>query len=112
MAIKSVAKYFIGELIEQALDVQTEWVHSTGEKQAEIPFPERVTDREVRGDVNRLSEEDKRGPLRPDHLREAWRRYKTNGEGGWVGTQALWHEQQSDGVERFPVRTGGKRIFR
>ncbi|CRK41313.1 Transcription initiation factor TFIID subunit 11 like protein [Verticillium longisporum] len=112
LAIKSVSKYFIGELIEKAISVQGEWMNATGEKQSEVEFPPQNTDPTVRGDINRLSEKDKRGPLRPEHLREAWRQYKMSGESGWVGTQGLWHEQQSDGVERFPVRTGGKRIFK
>ncbi|KAL2754781.1 hypothetical protein ACRALDRAFT_1077041 [Sodiomyces alcalophilus JCM 7366] len=112
LAMKSVAKYFLGDIIEKAVEVQYEWMHTTGEKQSDEPFPPQETDKDVKGDVNRLSEKDKRGPLRPDHLREAWRRYKAAAEGGFVGTQGLWHEQQNDGVERFPVRTGGRRIFR
>ncbi|KAK4185871.1 hTAFII28-like protein conserved region-domain-containing protein [Podospora australis] len=56
--------------------------------------------------------EDRRGPLRPEHLREAMRRYRAGLEGGGVGMQGLWHQQQQSGVERFPTRTGGRRIFR
>lgn len=110
--MKSVAKYFVGDIIEKAVEVQYEWMHATGEKQSDEPFPPQATDKDVKGDVNRLSEQDKRGPLRPDHLREAWRRYKATAEGGFVGTQSLWHEQQNDGADRFPVRTGGRRFFR
>lgn len=56
--------------------------------------------------------DDRRGPLRPEHLREALRRYKMSFEGGGVGMQLIWHQQQQNGVERFPTRTGGRRIFR
>lgn len=56
--------------------------------------------------------DDRRGPLRPEHLREALRRYKMGFEGGGVGMQLIWHQQQQNGVERFPTRTGGRRIFR
>lgn len=56
--------------------------------------------------------EDRRGPLRPEHLREAMRRHRLSLEGGGVGMQLLWHHQQQSGVERFPTRTGGRRIFR
>ncbi|OLN88988.1 Transcription initiation factor TFIID subunit 11 [Colletotrichum chlorophyti] len=108
LAVKSVSKLFIGDLIEKARDVQGEWIKATGEKQSELPTPPPKDD----GSQSRAAMEDKRGPLRPDHLREAWRRYKMSGEGGWVGIQGLWHEQQSSGVERFPVRTGGRQIFR
>lgn len=52
------------------------------------------------------------GPLRPDHLREAVRRYKLAQEGAGVGTKPLWNIQQQNGAERFPSRTGGRRIFR
>ncbi|KAF6807370.1 hypothetical protein CSOJ01_08255 [Colletotrichum sojae] len=109
LAVKSVSKLFIGELIERARDVQGEWIKATGEKQSELPTPP-TTDEN--GEINQAAMDDKRGPLRPDHLREAWRRYKMSGDGGWVGIQGLWHEQQNSSVERFPVRTGGRRVFK
>ncbi|GKT52121.1 transcription initiation factor TFIID subunit 12 [Colletotrichum spaethianum] len=108
LAVKSVSKLFIGELIERARDVQGEWIKATGEKQSEAPTPPPKDE----ASQTQAAKEDRRGPLRPDHLREAWRRYKMSGDGGWVGIQGLWHEQQQSGVERFPVRTGGRRIFR
>ncbi|KAF0320662.1 Transcription initiation factor TFIID subunit 11 [Colletotrichum sp. SAR11_59] len=111
LAVKSVSKLFIGELIERARDVQGEWIKATGEKQSELPTPPPVS-KDENGEASQAAKEDRRGPLRPDHLREAWRRYKMSGDGGWVGIQGLWHEQQSSGVERFPVRTGGRRIFK
>lgn len=51
------------------------------------------------------------GPLRPEHLREALKRYKLAGESRGVGVQQLWHAQHGSGVERFSTRTG-KRLFR
>ncbi|KAL0943170.1 uncharacterized protein CTRU02_201056 [Colletotrichum truncatum] len=111
LAVKSVSKLFIGELIERARDVQGEWIKATGEKQSELPTPPPST-KDENGEISQAVKEDRRGPLRPDHLREAWRRYKMSGDGGWVGIQGLWHEQQCSGVERFPVRTGGRRIFK
>lgn len=53
----------------------------------------------------------KRGPLRPEHLREAWRRYRLSGESRGVGVQQLWHAQARNGVDRFSTRTG-KRLFK
>ncbi|KAJ0165478.1 Transcription initiation factor TFIID subunit 11 [Colletotrichum tanaceti] len=108
LAVKSVSKLFIGELIERARDVQGEWIKATGEKQSEAPTPAPKDE----ASQSQAAKDDRRGPLRPDHLREAWRRYKMSGDGGWAGIQGLWHEQQQSGVERFPVRTGGRRVFR
>ncbi|PNY30061.1 Uncharacterized protein TCAP_00035, partial [Tolypocladium capitatum] len=72
-AVKAVAKLFAGEIIESARNVQGEWV-TAGEKQSELPTPPSTT-------VAATEDADvKRGPLRPEHLREAWRRYKVCGE--------------------------------
>ncbi len=54
----------------------------------------------------------RRGPLRPEHLREALRRYKLAYEGGCVGLHDPWHQQQQSGVERFGIRTRGRRLFK
>ncbi|KAL3957140.1 hypothetical protein ACCO45_007718, partial [Purpureocillium lilacinum] len=105
-AVKAVAKLFAGEIIESARNVQAEWI-TAGEKQSDLPTPPPSA-------KDAASEEEpdlKRGPLRPDHLREAWRRYRSGGESRGVGMQQLWHAQQGDGVERFSTRTG-KRLFK
>ena len=49
-----------------------------------------------------------RGPLTPDHLREALRRYKKDKEGGGVGFQGL----SLHGRENVAVRMGGRRLFK
>lgn len=77
-----------------------------GEKQTDLPTPP-STNPEAEGE----EKEAKRGPLRPEHIREAWRRHKLANETRGVGVQQLWHAQQGDGVERFAVRTG-KRMFK
>lgn len=53
-----------------------------------------------------------RGPLRPDHLREAVRRYQASTQSQGIGSLRIWQEQQRCGAERFPIKTGGRRIFR
>lgn len=55
----------------------------------------------------RLAERD-RGPLTPDHLREALRRYKKDREGGAMGFLGL----SLEGRERTAGRMGGRRLFR
>ena len=53
-------------------------------------------------------EERDRGPLTPDHLREALRRYKKEREGGSAGFQGL----SMLGRETTASRVGSKRLFR
>ncbi|KAG6040073.1 hypothetical protein E4U41_001414 [Claviceps citrina] len=108
-AVKAVAKLFAGEIIEAARDVQGEWIMA-GEKQADLPTPPSSADYED-GDGGLEEPEIRRGPIRPDHLREAWRRYRRYGESRGVGVQQLWHAQQGSGVERFSTRTR-KRLFK
>lgn len=124
-AMQSVAKVFVGDLIESSRRVQSEWIAKTGEPQAEPgvkfpewPYPEEEHWEESQGGRPRSihpkvkPKEPPRGALRPDHIREAWRRYKNGAEGGNVGSLGLWHKQQSSGVERFGVKTGGRCLFK
>lgn len=62
---------------------------------------------EVAADPYQVDERD-RGPLGPDHLREALRRYKKDREGGSAGFQGL----SLQGKEIAASRVGGKRLFR
>lgn len=111
-AVKAVAKLFAGELIEAARNVQGEWI-TAGEKQTDLPSPPPSANGAGADDGAEEPEEAeaRRGPMRPDHLREAWRRYKICGESHGVGVQQLWHAQQGSGVERFSTRTR-KRLFK
>ncbi|ATY61473.1 transcription initiation factor TFIID subunit [Cordyceps militaris] len=111
-AVKAVAKLFAGELLEEARGVQAEWIRA-GEHQSELPTPPpaaaAATDN---GDEEPPAEQDpKRGPLRPDHLRAAWLRYRASKHSHGVGMQQLWHNQQGSGVERFSARTR-KQLFK
>lgn len=60
------------------------------------------------GGLERDIEECDRGPLAPDHLREALRRYKKRRGGGSVGFTGL----SLEGRETTAPRMGGRRIFR
>ncbi|KAK4668359.1 uncharacterized protein QC763_001010 [Podospora pseudopauciseta] len=132
IGMRAVAKVFIGDIIESARRVQGEWIDKTGEKQTDLPTPPAtaVPSPAATGEGSGVPHsgqlgladntasntaapvEGRRGPLRPEHIREAMRRYKTGLEGGGVGMQQIWHQQQQSGVERFPTRTGGRKIFR
>jgi len=130
-AVRSVTKYLITDIIAKALRVQDEWIEANNEKQAMSEWPGKVLSRDG-PDVEALYEQQAKmtgedvqrdesehilkappkGPLRPDHVREAWRRYKVSMQNNGAGSLTLWSAQQHSGVERFPVRTGGKRILK
>ena len=55
-----------------------------------------------------MVEERDRGPLTPDHLREAWRRYKKDRDGGASGALGLSLASR----ETVAARAGGRRMFR
>ena len=121
IGVRGVAKVFIGDIVESARRIQGEWIEKTGEKQTDLSMPAPRKDgtgqflppNDMELAIAKLDEDyDRRAPLRPEHLREALRRYMVSHEGSAVGMQAVWHQQQQNGVERFPVRTGGRRIFR
>ena len=118
IGMRAVAKVFIGDIIESARRVQGEWIERMDEKQTDLPIAPPAADTTPNPDGEAAARgrddeaDDRRGPLRPEHLREAVRRYRKGLEGGGVGMQWVYHQQQQGGVERFPTRTGGRRIFR
>lgn len=80
--------------------MQTQWVEAGADPQTDIP-------RSLEPD-----KEKRRGPLMPDHLREAFRRHMLEADGGLVGQLGLWQLQQHSGVERFGVKVKGKRLLK
>ncbi|KAK3648257.1 hypothetical protein LTR56_007670 [Elasticomyces elasticus] len=60
------------------------------------------------GGLSKDIEECDRGPLLPDHLREALRRYKKRKAGGPVGFTGL----SLEGRENTATRMGGRRLFK
>ncbi|KAG0646573.1 Transcription initiation factor TFIID subunit 11 [Hyphodiscus hymeniophilus] len=114
LAVKSVAKIFAGEMIEGARRVQEEWVgaddllkETIKRNMQKLPTPPE----DIRNEFMEESRDLPRGPLEPDHLREALRRYRARAEGGMVGQLGLWQHQSSSGVERFGTKIQGKRLF-
>lgn len=92
-------------MVGGAVRVQKEWIAATGERQTNLP-----EEQHRRGDTER--KETRRGPLLPDHLREAIRRYRAERDGGLAGQLNLYQVQASSGVERFGVKFNGKRLLR
>jgi transcription initiation factor TFIID subunit 11 len=106
LAVKSVAKIFAGEMIEGARKVQTQWLESSREDQTTgLPSPPAEDDKPK-------EKETRRGPLLPDHMREALRRHRLTRDGGLPGQLDLWKQQQSSGVERFGIKALGKRLMK
>lgn len=111
LAIKGAAKIFAGNLIEGARKVQTEWVAAKADAQMDVKIG--LPSPPSEGSTSTLLAENiRRGPLLPDHLRESFRRQLLEADGGLVGQLGLWQAQQHSGVERFGVKTGGKRLFK
>lgn len=54
---------------------------------------------------------EQRGPLTPEHLREALRRIKLERLSS-VGLLGLGRSQHSTGQDRFGIKMAGKRLFR
>lgn len=92
-------------MVAGAVRVQKEWIEATGEKQTKLDDAEH--ERFAMGE-----KEVRRGPLQPDHLREARRRYRTEMDGGLAGQLNLFQAQASNGVERFGAKFNGKRMLK
>ncbi|KAF2433072.1 histone-fold-containing protein [Tothia fuscella] len=99
--INGYTKVLIAELVERARDVQLEWQVSSTTLPTGTKLPDDAPLEE------RLRQED-RGPLLPDHLREAYRRYRKDREGGCAGLLGL----SLNGREGAAARMGGKKLFR
>jgi transcription initiation factor TFIID subunit 11 len=149
IAIGAYSKFFVGEIVTRALDVQKEWAAAFDEnirrqRQREREREERDRDRERKqNDRGDDSNADKtkaadaqvdvpkgggakakkvefvpnphKGGLLPDHLREALRRYKGDGEGGGVGfasTSLGMMGNHGAGTWRVGNGVGARRLFR
>ncbi|KAF2153962.1 hypothetical protein K461DRAFT_119440 [Myriangium duriaei CBS 260.36] len=110
-AISAYTKVFAGEIVDRALRVQTEWTAARleAERKEEVNGASEGEGQDIKVDAQhvRVDERDL-GPLLPDHLREALRRYKADREGGVVGFTGM----SLEGRENAAVRNGGRRLFR
>ncbi|KIW01202.1 uncharacterized protein PV09_07250 [Verruconis gallopava] len=101
LTISSYTKVFLGELIDTARRVQTEWQAADDKFPDGTPIPNDAT-------LKERTKPEWRGPLTPDHLREALRRIKKDrvgGAGGFMGVSL-------SGKERTAAKMGGRRLFR
>ena len=99
--VNGYTKVLLGELIERARDVQLEWQAAA----ATLPTNEPLADDAPLVDRMKMQH---RGPLMPDHLREALRRYRKDRDGGSAGFLGL----SLRGRETVAARAGGRRLFR
>lgn len=112
--VNGYTKIFIGELVELARDVQTEWIAASlanvarHNKKATRSDGTVTTDDETMVQPRLIVDERDKGPLTPSHLREALRRYKKDREGGSAGFTGL----SMQGRGTVASRAGGKRLFR
>jgi transcription initiation factor TFIID subunit 11 len=139
LAVHMYAKYFVGEILERAREVQGEYAKAY-EKTREIEKKcreeelQRLESKQIGGDmsehetrligrdilrlrkeVNEYIPNPHRGGLLPDHLREALRRYKADGDGGGVGFEGLSHGLlgvQGSAIWRTGDGVAPRRLFR
>ncbi len=101
LTLMGVTKLFMGEIIERARNVQYECMVKSEMDPTRQRWPEGTKPREKKKEIDR-------GPITPDHLREALRRYKKDREGGSAGFLGL----SGHGVEKVAARVNGKKLFR
>jgi transcription initiation factor TFIID subunit 11 len=99
--ISSYMKVFLGELIETARRVQVEWMALQDTFPNGEAIPEDATLKEV-------IKPEWRGPLTPDHLREALRRMKKDRKGGAAGFMGVSLAGKVSSVPKM----GGRKLFR
>lgn len=106
-AMQVVCKLFLGDMIEEAKRVQQEEIRA-GVKQTDLP-----DEKENEEGISNQSKHRRQPPLLPEHLGEAYRRWKRSGAtGGSGGNTLAWSQQTGNGTERFASRAGGRRIFK
>jgi len=112
--INGYTKIFIGEIIEKARQIQAQYTLAESlSPPSSSPDPPPTTSN---GTTSAHSQPQphsttvkEAGPLLPDHLREALRRYRRDGEGGGAGLAGLSLGLGVQGAGS--ARLGGRRLF-
>lgn len=139
LAISIYAKFFVGEIIERAREVQIQWAQAyeqtrqmnekamreeldklEADARRSLGRPDEIRARQrkmdnLKKELEAYMPNPHKGGLMPDHLREAVRRYKGDGEGGGVGFGSQSHGLvgvKGSGAWRVGQGNGGKRLFR
>ena len=154
IAIGAYSKFFVGEIVTRALDVQKEWAEAFDdniererqrergrEQDGEQEQEQEQQRKQVLGESETKAGEPRtantkaadvrhggakmkkaevvpnphKGGLLPDHVREALRRYKGDGDGGGVGfgsTSLGMMGNQGAGTWRVGNGVGARRLFR
>jgi transcription initiation factor TFIID subunit 11 len=148
IAIGAYSKFFVGEIVTRALDVQKEWavafdanIEKERERQRQRESEQEQKRKEDREAKEKNTSETKvadaktgvakndnakvkktelapnphKGGLLPNHLREALRQYKADGEGGGVGfgnTSLGMMGNQGAGTWRVGGGVSARRLFR
>ncbi len=126
MATKATSKVFVGQIIERARVVQTQWLHASVEDPArESPPGANRTPKDDEDDEKRCrytkaeiaqweknQDESRRPPLLGGHLIEAYRRIKEESSELQAGLGNLSRTQHPTGLETFGPKFGGKRKLR
>ncbi|KAI9791636.1 MAG: hypothetical protein M1816_003722 [Peltula sp. TS41687] len=103
--VNGFTKVFIGEIMERAREVQAQWEAVASSQESSS------SSQTLEGNSQPQPQKRNLGPLLPDHMREALRRYRRDKEGGGAGMRGL----SSAAMERgkgYSSATGGRRLFR
>jgi transcription initiation factor TFIID subunit 11 len=99
--VQGAIRVFASELIDSACEVRKEWQAAAETLPTGEPLADDVPMEKRKLEMNR-------GPLTPDHLREALRRIKKGRDGALPGQLGL----SLAGLEHTIPRNGGRRLFR
>ncbi|KAF1822995.1 uncharacterized protein K489DRAFT_319357, partial [Dissoconium aciculare CBS 342.82] len=106
--VMAYTKMFAGMLIESAKEVQDEWLAAEEKRPDGEEMTSAANVQPGAGNLAKFMDEVDRGPLLPDHFREAVRRYRKARDGGTTGFTGL----SLEGRENAAVRSGGRKLFR
>lgn len=101
VATSAALRVFISSLVDTACQIRKENVLASGKTPLGETLPDDMPAAE-------RTKPEYLGPLTPDHLREALRRYKKERDGGLPGHMGM----SLSGMQNTAPKTYGKRLFR